>query len=146
METKMVALTQYQIDVIRDAWCRETSADPANWSPENRAWGQCAVTALVVQDLAGGSLERVDVSVPHDTKAVSHYRNVVNGTPIDLTFGQFSNCGSYLQVLNPQARDRGYVLSFPATAQRYHLLKARAHQAYRELHTRSRSEAVAQDV
>lgn len=142
----VAALTQQQIDVIRDAWCRETSADPANWRPDNPAWGQCAVTALVVQDLAGGSLERVEVDVPCDTKAVSHYRNVVNGSPIDLTFGQFSNCGTYLQVLNPQARDRGYVLSFPATAERYRLLKARAHLAYRELHTRSRSESVDQGV
>lgn len=43
---------------IRAAWCLWTSdpVDQARWSPENPSWGQCASTALVIQDRLGGEL------------------------------------------------------------------------------------------
>lgn len=126
----MAKLTETQIDTIRAAWCRDTSADPDKWTPQNPAMGQCAVTALIVQDLIGGELERVDVHVAWTDKPVSHYRNVQpDGTRLDLTFSQFEGFGV---ATNPQARDRWYVLKFQPTAERYKLLKARAHLAYRE--------------
>jgi hypothetical protein len=49
------------------AWERTTSADPDRWSPQNPAWGQCAVTALIVQDHYGGELRRGIVD------DISHY-------------------------------------------------------------------------
>ena len=42
--------------VISTGWSRETSYDPPNWSGLNSAWGPCAVSALIVQDLLGGEL------------------------------------------------------------------------------------------
>jgi hypothetical protein len=43
--------------LIRASWSEKT-CDPVDlpeWSAENPARGQCAVTALVVQDLLGGA-------------------------------------------------------------------------------------------
>ena len=42
--------------VLRDCWTEATSYDPAGWSRSNPAWGQCAITALIVQDNFGGEL------------------------------------------------------------------------------------------
>ncbi len=65
---------------VRKAWCAQTSADPDNWTPENPAWGQCAVTALVIQDLCGGELLRTTVG------GISHYLNELeDGRWVDLT-------------------------------------------------------------
>lgn len=102
--------------LLRSAWCRETSADPDGWTPENPAWGQCAVTALVVQDLFGGVLLRSRVS------GVSHYWNRIDGFELDLTLRQF---GGAIYDAAPSIRDREYVLSFPETAARYELLRGR---------------------
>ena len=103
--------------ILEQAWSRETSADPDHWSAQNPAWGQCAVTALIVQDLYGGSLLRTKVG------PISHYWNLLpSGGEIDLTRGQF---GSEDLTLSGEPRSREYVVSFPDTVQRYETLKAR---------------------
>lgn len=102
---------------IREAWCLATSADPAAWRLDNPAWGQCAVTALLVQDVQGGDLLRSTV------RGVSHYWNrLPDGTILDLTLEQF---GGDLPDAEPIVRDREYVLSFPETVTRYELLRER---------------------
>ena len=45
--------------LLQKAWSKETSFEPDNWTPENPAWGQYAVTALVVQDFFGGELKKL---------------------------------------------------------------------------------------
>src|SRR5579862_5338091 len=45
---------------IRAAWSAETSVD-GNWDLEHPSVGQCAVTALVIQDLFGGDLLRSEI-------------------------------------------------------------------------------------
>ena len=100
---------------LRRAWSRSTSADPGGWAPDNPAWGQCAVTALVVQDILGGRLVRAAVN------GMSHYYNLLDtGEQIDLTLEQFP-AGSSLE--DQAFREREYVLSFADTARRYQLLK-----------------------
>jgi hypothetical protein len=47
---------------LAEAWSRETSADPTSWTEENAAWGQCTVTAILVQDYLGGTLRRGEVA------------------------------------------------------------------------------------
>lgn len=104
---------------LLESWTADTSADQA-WSPQNPALGQCAVTALVVQDYLGGALARTTVN------GVSHYYNILpDGTELDLTREQFPSWepGEVVE------RDRGYVLSFPATAARYELLMLRTYAA-----------------
>lgn len=104
------------VNKIEKAWCRETSATPGQWSNENPAAGQCAVTALIVQDLYGGTLMRGIVN------GESHYWNRVGHFELDLTASQFGFGFSRESVCT---RERDYVLSFEATRKRYEYLKGR---------------------
>jgi hypothetical protein len=93
------------------AWSRETSSDPSGWTEHNPAWGQCAVTALLVQDYLGGTLRRGEVG------SISHYWNVLpSGEELDLTRHQFRD-GAVIENIAPRARE--YVLSHPDSARRY---------------------------
>jgi hypothetical protein len=103
---------------LRVAWSRETSTSSDEWSDSNPALGQCAVTALIVQDTMGGQLLRSTVD------GVSHYWNrLPSGEVIDLTFEQFGP-DAEIDCL-PELRSRDYVLSFPDTARRYGALRRR---------------------
>lgn len=107
-------------NAIRDCWSDRTSAI-VDWSPADASRGQCAVTALLIQDLFGGSLLRAVVS------GESHYWNrLPDGTELDLTREQFSHFVVDGVVVE---RDRSYVLSFPDTAERYALLRALVFEA-----------------
>ncbi|MBI4145549.1 hypothetical protein HY493_05100 [Candidatus Woesearchaeota archaeon] len=112
---------------LRQAWARETSADPDSWTIENPAWGQCAVTALVVNDHLGGKLIWAPAKLP-DGREVSHYFNELPNGVVDLTKVQFPP-GTLLPPGIEKKKDkmstREYVLSFPATQTRYLLLKQR---------------------
>jgi hypothetical protein len=114
---------------LRAAWCRETSSDPDGWSEANPAWGQCAVTALALQDLFGGDLMRVKVTA--GDRWVSHYswrrrtdRQLVWSW--DPTWVQFEAQGwQDVERSEPEPRSREYVLSFHETVRRYRLLRDR---------------------
>jgi hypothetical protein len=107
-------------EALAEAWSRGTSADPDNWSEENPAWGQCAVTALIVQDYLGGSLRRGEVG------PISHYWNVLpSGEEIDLTLRQFPEGTT---IANTAERTREYVLSHHETVRRYSKLAQRVQQ------------------
>jgi hypothetical protein len=102
---------------IAASWTRTTSSASASWTVENPALGQCAVTALVIQDYFGGDLLRAEVC------GVSHYWNrLPDGRFVDLTRSQFQGLS---QMPDPETRDRDYVLSYPATLRRYDLLRDR---------------------
>lgn len=107
------------------SWSAETSADPENWGNGNRAWGQCAVTALVVQDYLGGELLRVQSSGPGFNWG--HYWNrLPSGLVVDFTQRQFPLGTDFAQLavreraalLDPKVNPRNV-----STAQRYRLLK-----------------------
>lgn len=99
---------------VQGAWSRDTSISPEAWSTERPWVGQCAVTALVIQDRCGGDLLRAEVA------GVSHYWNrLPDGSEVDLTRMQFD---SFVVDGPIQVRDRGYVLSFPDTVTRYERL------------------------
>ncbi|MBB2988137.1 YunG family protein [Terracoccus luteus] len=109
--SKLSALTR----ALCESWNADTSAYP-RWSPHTPSRGQCAVTALVVQDALGGDLERVTVD------GQSHYYNrLLDGTELDLTRDQFA----VWAPTTPETRTREYVLSYAPTTSRYELLKAR---------------------
>jgi hypothetical protein len=69
--------------VIRSGWSEQT-CDPvalAEWSTDNPARGQCAVTALVVQDLLGGELLLAEVRNADGSRQGLHYWNrLANGS------------------------------------------------------------------
>ncbi len=84
---------------IRASWARETSDDPELWSEENRALGQCAVSALVVRAIYGGELLIATV-LDRDGSATpdGHAWNVLpDGTVVDWAFEQFRD-GEQLDV------------------------------------------------
>jgi hypothetical protein len=111
-------LPGWLVSALEASWSQETSQDPARWSPSNPSWGQCAVTALVLQDVLGGELLRCSL-----VNGGTHYWNrLPSGAEVDLTRGQFPDG---LAIEAGEVRPREYVLSFPETAQRYHLLKGR---------------------
>jgi ADP-ribose pyrophosphatase YjhB (NUDIX family) len=77
---------------IRAGWCVWTCdpVDQERWSETNPAWGQCASTASVVQDLLGGELLMADVQRADGMPAGVHYWNrLAGGLELDLTREQF---------------------------------------------------------
>jgi hypothetical protein len=103
---------------LEKAWSKDTSADPEHWSLENPAWGQCAVTALLVQDLFGGDLRRAVI------KGISHYWNILSsGELVDLTIQQFGELSEGRPEGEPRTRE--YALSGQDVERRYLALKRR---------------------
>lgn len=119
---------------IRKCWGPDTSSDPVGWSQVNPAWGQCAVTACVVQDVLGGDIVWANALSP-DNRSYSHYFNAISdGTIIDFTREQFPpgtefspchGCPKTVGNGKTYATTRDYVLSFPATELRYQLMRRR---------------------
>lgn len=103
--------------ILIQSWSAETAQ--GDWDPNNPATGQCAITALIVQDYFGGELLRCKTKL-----GKSHYWNrLPDGAELDLTESQFE-IGSDMPIKNDYlVRTREYVLSFPGTARRYTLLK-----------------------
>jgi hypothetical protein len=99
---------------VRRAWAADTSFD-SRWTSKCPAAGQCAVTALVIQDYLGGQLLRAEV------EGISHYWNRIKDTDVDLTREQFARFAPREVV----TKARRYVLSFPDTVQRYEALRER---------------------
>lgn len=111
------------IPLIRQAWSAETSADPA-WSNENPALGQCAVTAILLQDILGGELLRGMAC------GGSHYWNrLADGVEVDVTREQFP---AGTEVVGSEVRSREYVLSFAPTLRRYLALRSAFLKATRQ--------------
>lgn len=114
---------------ISRSWTRDTSADFEGWTSENPAWGQCAVTALTVQDFLGGKLARLDLTGHSDPKvgaARSHYFNRVGEAELDISSSQFGDINRFYQFRSSQEvsdRDRSYLLSNKDTAARYACLR-----------------------
>ena len=118
---------------ISRCWSAETSSDPDHWTPENPAWGQCAVSACLVQDVLGGEILWTK-AVCLDGKEYSHYFNVLpNGAVLDMTRQQFPDGtvlvpdGGIPKTHSNSGKDfgstRDYVLSYQTTRDRYMRLR-----------------------
>jgi hypothetical protein len=107
----MISLVQ----AIRQSWGDDTSV-ALDWTGSCPSRGQCAVTALVVQDYLGGDLLRATVD------GTGHYWNrLPDGQVVDLSREQFT----MFEPVNVERREREYVLSYPDTATRYQKLALR---------------------
>lgn len=102
-------------EAIEKSWTRWTSADPEQWEERNPAWGQCAVTTMVLHALFGGAIKRGMVG------RISHYWNEINGEDIDLTKKQFAE-GSVIDPSSIEYRTFEYLLLNDNTKLRYHRL------------------------
>ncbi len=126
----MIDLSKLE-QILKDSWSKETSSDPDNWSPENPAWGQCAVTSLIVNDCLGGEIVWAPAILPNG-KEISHYFNKINGKEIDLTREQFPS-GTKIPLGIPKSKQfsttREYILSYPETQRRYEILKQKVQKA-----------------
>lgn len=125
--------------VIRDCWTAATSYDPAGWSRSNPAWGQCAITALIIQDNFGGDLVYAEAEMPDGTRIPHYFSRVgLDKAEVDLTRDQFPR-GTRMHL--PQSpgdqylATREYVLSFQSTQQRYNALRSSVSEALCELVT-----------
>jgi ADP-ribose pyrophosphatase YjhB (NUDIX family) len=110
---------------VRAAWCLWTSdpVDQPDWSDANPASGQCASTALVVQDRLGGQLLTADVHEADGSRQGVHYWNrLPDGRELDLTREQFRR-GEV--VGPPETIDRPLDITRGRMAGHYHLLAHR---------------------
>ncbi len=124
-------ITESQLELaLKNSWTKDTSSDPDNWTINNPSWGQCAVTALVINDYFGGDIIWANAVLP-DGKEISHYFNNVNGEEKDFTRIQFPK-GTMIPKGVPKTKGfpstREYILSYPITQSRYVLLKQKVQE------------------
>ncbi|UQW96222.1 hypothetical protein M2M59_09365 [Rummeliibacillus sp. G93] len=72
--------TKEILDVLFKTWSLESSS---KWNKENPALGQCGVTALVVNDILGGEINKTKLP------GGWHFYNIINGKRYDFTDSQF---------------------------------------------------------
>lgn len=107
---------------LEKSWSKETCYPELRdeWSPDNPALGQCAVTSLVVQDYFGGKLLYC--------KHQHHYWNKISsGEEVDFTRDQFPEGA---KICLDEIKERKYLLNSESskkaqTPQRYEILKER---------------------
>ena len=102
--------------ILMESWNLETCSPglKQEWDISNPSIGQCAITALVVNDLFGGKIMRCMSSTG------SHYYNLLDNRIIDLTVEQFN--GEIPLYIDGSERSREYLLSNEDTKKRYFLL------------------------
>jgi len=117
--------------MIEMSWCKETSYPSCqeNWDKSNPSTGQCAITALVVNDFIGGKIMRCMCG------DISHYYNLVNNEVIDLTVKQFN--GNIPDYTKGEERTREYLLSDASTLFRYKLLLEKVKDNFIKLGTKT---------
>ena len=102
--------------MLRNAWCRHT-AHPSYqdaWSEDNPSVGQCAVTALVVQDFFGGDIYSCKVG------RNSHFVNIIDDKLVDLTADQFGGTDKIQYISGSfKLRTRESLLKSKYTKARY---------------------------
>ena len=86
-----------------------------NWSENNRCYGMCAITALIVNDYFCGKLGKIYV------ENISHYFNIINDKVVDFTVSQF---GHEVNYSNYELVDRDMLLQSENTKLRYQILKS----------------------
>lgn len=105
--------------VLRKAWSKETAypSCQSEWVPSDPSYGQCAVTAMLIHDMFGGTIHRIRVS-----GGGTHYFNKIAGHYIDLTIEQFDLYNIPVTYEPNEEMDRRYCGKNPDTAKRYKLL------------------------
>ncbi len=119
----MLVSSKKLILAIGKSWSRETCYPPQKeeWTEENPALGQCAVTALVVNDFLGGN-------IAYNSK-LNHYWNILpDNSTLDLTKIQFHGLDG--QIKSEKIIDRDSLLigeraKKAQTKKRYKILKER---------------------
>lgn len=105
--------------ILRTAWCKETAypSCQAEWVPSDPSFGQCAITAMLVYDMFGGTIHRIRVD-----GGGTHYFNRIDGHYIDLTVEQFDLYDIPVSYEPNEEMPRHYCGKNADTARRYKLL------------------------
>ena len=105
--------------LLLKSWDAETCVPGlrSEWTNDNPSLGQCAITALIVNDFFGGKIMRCMAS------SGSHYYNIIDDEIIDLTVEQF--LGEIPQYEDGSERTKDYLLGNEDTKNRYLLLNKR---------------------
>lgn len=86
-----------------------------DWNENNRCFGMCAITSLIINDYFGGDICKIYVD------GISHYFNLIENNIVDLTKDQFNREIDYKDY---KIIDRQKILT-DDTKNRYITLKAR---------------------
>jgi hypothetical protein len=116
---------------VRQSWSPDTCPPEsrARWNPDNPSWGQCGVTAMVLNDLLGGELIRGEVIEAGGGFHDYHWWNRLGtGVEIDLTREQFQQ-GEVIRDGVPVARTPAH--TWKRLRPEYELLRK---QVYDRLH------------
>ena len=87
---------------VERAWTATTTYCPEDWHDHDPAWGQCAVTSVLVAERFGGDLFQGTAELPSGV-TTSHYWNSVGGVHLDLTWRQFP-VGTFLRNVETATR------------------------------------------
>jgi hypothetical protein len=112
---------------LRESWSAATCdpVDLAQWSPQAPARGQCAVTALIVQELIGGELLLAEVRNADGSRQGVHYWNrLPGGVELDLTREQFTAGET---ILEPEVIERPADLTTGRLYPQYRVLADAVH-------------------
>lgn len=106
--------------VLEQCWSKETAYPSCQeeWVPSDPSYGQCAITAMLVFDMFGGSIHRIRVS-----GGGTHYFNKINGKYVDLTREQFDLYNLAVDYEVNQEVAREYCGKNQDTNNRYHQLQ-----------------------
>lgn len=85
------------------------------WNENNKCFGMCAITSLIVNDYFGGDICKIHV------EGISHYYNLIENEIIDLTSSQFK---CEIDYKDYETIERDKILT-DNTKERYQILKER---------------------
>lgn len=105
--------------VLRKCWSKETAYKSCQkeWVPNDPSYGQCAITAMLVYDMFGGTIHRIRVN-----GGGTHYFNRLDGRYIDLTREQFDLYNIPVDYEPNEMMNRQYCGKNADTQKRYELL------------------------
>ena len=109
-------------DALSDGlWRLETCAPRLQdrWASSHPTWGQCSITAFLVQDLFGGSV----YGIPREG-GTFHCYNVIGDVRFDLTSEQFGDEASTLVYDDKYPQSRDVHFAKEEKKARYEVLKA----------------------
>lgn len=111
-------------DILRGIWAADTCAPRMRdgWRADNPTYGQCSITAFLMQDIFGGRV----LGVPREG-GTFHCFNDVDGCVFDLTSEQFGD--EKLDYDNCPEQSREVHFSKAEKKARYELLRQRLSRA-----------------
>lgn len=109
-------------NILRESWCKETAYPlcQSDWVPNDPSYGQCAITAMLVHDMFGGSIHRIRVD-----GGGTHYFNKIDDHYIDLTVEQFDLYNIPVNYEPNEEIERKYCGKNQDTQKRFNLLVKR---------------------